>query len=212
MKSIQIPVSVFVPAALVLLAAGTAFTAPQKRASDNKPKDFPALLQSAGEDFKKEAWGETLKSLSKAQGIVMNRRHADVVASFPEMGEGWKMTSEKPDAAASAMLAGMAGFMVEGKYTGPDRKSATLQTMIDSPMASMMGMGFAAAGRDPKVELIEYEKYKAMLTNQGSDRYQLMIMIDSSVVQLESRGLTDDEVLAMMSEAAVTKIAAAIQK
>lgn len=187
-------------------------TAPQKRVEkEEKQKGFPAHMKAAEAAFAAEHWGECASELQKALSIAMEKRRDAIVAALPDPGEGWTKRTSSDDMASMMAAMAITGFMVQCDYGGPEGQSLDVTANIGSPMIQMLGMQFSnPAFRDENTELIEYEKHKALLTKNGDDRFQLQILMGADLVQVESRGLSDDALLGIFSEAAVQKIEAAL--
>ena len=120
---------------------------------------------------------------------------------------------QKVDAAASAFMSGMTGTMVEATYKGPSGARITLQAMVDSPLVQMMSMMLA----NPKMmgedaELIMYGDHKAILQKNGDKRYELTIIIGDDLIKADGRGVTDDELLVMVSQTVVDQLRAAMDR
>ena len=81
------------------------------------------------------------------------------------------------------------------------------------PIVQMFGMMLA----NPEVvgkgsELIKYNTYRGILKDNGSGSYQLQILIDKTMVQIDSNGISDDALLAFMDQKAVDALAVALAK
>ena len=145
--------------------------------------------------------------------LVAKERRATILAAFPPAQEGWTLKPKKVDEAAAAMFSGIAGTTVEVDYNGPSNERVGFQAMVDSPMVQMMSMMFA----NPKVlgddaELIMYGDHKAVLKKNGKDRYELSIVVGDDVIQVNSRGMSDDALLGMVSQKVVDDLAAAMAR
>lgn len=194
------------PTALLLTSA-----MPQKRVEkEQKELGFSDHVAAAQASYAAEHWGKSASSLQAALSHVLNKRRAAVIAALPNPGEGWTLEESKEDSEAQMFAMALTGFTVEANFKGPENARITSNLMLGSPMAQMMAMQFSnPAFRDENVELVEYEKHKALLTKQSNERYQLQILMGSDVIQVESRGISDDRLLEIYSEAALGTLEAA---
>lgn len=204
-------------AAAVLPAAvtGSALTslepaAPQERTKKKEAKDFPALLASASAAWEGGHYSKASADLKAASSLVAEKQREALLAAFPAAPEGWKFTPTKQNDAAGMMF-GMTGLMIEGKYEGTQKERVTLTMNVDSPMVQMMSMAFSnPALLGDGAEVIKYGKHQGLLKKNSNDRYELSILIGDDLIKAESRGMTDDALLVLCSQAMVDKMAAAL--
>ena len=204
-------------AAAVLPAAvtGSALTspepaAPQERTKKKEAKDFPALLASASAAWEGGHYSKASADLKAASSLVAEKQREALLAAFPAAPEGWKFTPTKQNDAAGMMF-GMTGLMIEGKYEGTQKERVTLTMNVDSPMVQAMSMAFSnPALFGDGAEVIKYGKYQGLLKKNGNDRHELSILIGDDLIKAESRGMTDDALLVLCSQAMVDKMAAAL--
>ncbi|MEM6675502.1 MAG: hypothetical protein AAF726_21815 [Planctomycetota bacterium] len=185
----------------------------QERVQKAGPDDFPSLLTQASEAWTAERYGACDESLKSALRLVGKKRREAILAAFPAATEGWTRKDAKADEAAMAMLAGLAGSVVEADYRGPEGRNLEVKAMVDSPMVQMMAMQLsnpAMLGDD--AELIKYGQHRALLRKNSGNRYELMILVDDDIIQANSRSMSDDELLGVMSQSVVDGLAAAMAK
>lgn len=200
---------------LTALLAASAIAAPslQERAKKKEVKDFPAVLTEARSAWESESFGACSQALAEASKLLAVKRRASILAAFPAPGEGWTFKADEVDAAAAAMMSGFAGTVIEGNYRGPERARLGLQAMVDSPMVQMMSMMIAnPAMMGEDAELITYGKYKAVLQKNSRLSFELTIVVGDDVIKADSNGITDDELLKIMSQETVDKLAAAMAR
>jgi hypothetical protein len=65
---------------------------------------------------------------------------------------------------------------------------------------------------EPGSELIKYGAHKGVLKGSGEGSFELQIMLESTMVAVNSSGLSDDELLAFMDQKAVDALVAALAK
>ena len=82
----------------------------------------------------------------------------------------------------------------------------------DSPLIAMFSMMIGNPAMIPAgSELIKYGRHNAILETRKNDQgFKLQIVIDSSLIDVDARGLTDEQLLRMFDQAAVDRVAAAL--
>lgn len=204
--------TLFAVSPLLLASAGSLASIAQERVKKKEAKDFPALLETAKTSWDAGQYGAVSKALSDAQKLVTAKRRAGIVAAFPPAPEGWKFEPAEVDESA-AMLVGFTGLTVEGFYRGPARERISISAMIESPMMQMMSMMIqnpAALGKD--AELIKYGEHSAVLQKNGDKRFELSVVIGKTILKADCNGVTDDELLKLMSQAAIDRFEAALNE
>ena len=197
--------------ALLLLPLLALPVLPQKRQKKAGPKQFPVVIKKASEAFAAGDYGVCVNQLKTAMNLAVAGMRKQLLAAMPAAPEGWSADKPKADS-GNAYLAQMGlGSMitVEQRYRGPDGKSLKVQIMPTSPMAKMIGMGFAMAANDPNSELVEYESHKALFkkSNKGK-RFELNILIAGKhLVQVSGSSMNEDAFFNMFNQAFVNKVA-----
>jgi len=186
----------------------------QERTRPKTPATVPEILTRAGTSFGEGRFSACLADLREASALVMAERAKLIRAALPEAPKG--MEKSVPDDSGmggfAAAFASTVGTMVNQDYTS-DSKSIGVVVTIDSPMGQVFGMMLAnPAMLEQGSELIKYGTYKGVLKNSGSGSYELQIMIETTMVQVNSSGLSDDELLAFMDQKAVDALVAALAK
>lgn len=202
----------------VLAAAAVALPA-QKRATEQEQPTFERSWNAAREHWNAGRYGACNRSVTEALGLVAVKRAQVLRAAFPAAPEGWTIEEDRSneEAAANPLLGAMAataGTTIRKVYNQTETRARMDVTLTaDSPMVQMVGMMFGNAAMLPKgTELIEYEAHKAMLKKQGEDRWELMIMIaDKHICQVNARGMSDDALFAVWDQAAVDRLAKALE-
>lgn len=202
--------------ALVVVSTGTllltGFT--QERTKPKAPATVPEILTRAGTSFGEGRFSACLADIREASALVMAERVKAIRAALPAAPSG--MEKAAPDdsdmGGFAAAFASTVGTIVNQDYTS-DSKSIGVVVTIDSPMAQMFGMMLAnPALLEPGSELIKYGPHKGVLKDSGSGSYELQLMLENTMVQVSSNGLSDDELLAFMDQEAVDALVAALAK
>ena len=212
--------SPFLLAAATALMPSSALTSPavssmepaatQERVKKKEAKDFPALLASAKTAWDAGHYGKASAELKEATSLVSAKHREVIIAAFPAPSEGWKFTPAKQDEAAGMMM-GFAGMAIEARYDGPAQERVNMTLSVDSPMVQMMSMAFAnPALLGDGAEVIKYGKYQGLLKKNGTDRFELSILIGGDLLQANARKMTDDALLGLCSQTMVDKLAAAL--
>jgi len=206
---------------LVPLALLSTFSlaALQERVKPKQPQDFAALHEEVGALWASESWSQCFAKAQELVGIIGVRRSQAIRAALPAAPEGYEKEGGGNDADQqqanpfAAAAAGIAGSIVEQRYRSADkRKQISVTVHAGSPLIKMMQVWVDnPAMLGPDSELIKYESYNAVLKTSGK-RLELQIMIDDNLVSTQTDDEDDEFLLAMWSDAAVKKAAAALTK
>lgn len=200
-------------ASLLCLTTAFAPALQERTKKKQEAKTFPVHLTEAKSAWDSGRLGDASKSLQDAIKLINKARHKNVLDAFPKLGEGWTFRPGGYDENAAVMVMGMAGFVVEGNYNGPDRKRLSLTATMDSPMVQMMAPMMAnPAFLGDDAEIIKYGDKKALLQKNSDTSWELTIVLDTDVVQASAKGMSDDELLAIMSQKTVDAFASAMSK
>ena len=199
----------------IVLACGIALAAfAQERVKPKGAPDFAALHASVAEHWKAERWGACSKDARTLLGVISTRRAKAIRDALPAAPEGYVKQEHKEEDTAqnNAMMAALApgmGTVVEQQYQGQG-KTINVTVTADSPWIQMYQMILQnPAMLQPGQELIKYTQCSAVLETQGTSN-TLRFMIDSSMVEANFRDESEDFVLKMFDQAAVTKLHAVI--
>jgi hypothetical protein len=106
----------------------------------------------------------------------------------------------------TGMSAGYAGLFVSREYSGENR-NASLQIISDSPMVAGINALLSLPtfmATDPNQKRIKVAGYKALLNksmdDQGIVSYQLQLPFGSSLLTLDSTGISDEKEVTQMYE------------
>jgi hypothetical protein len=133
-------------------------------------------------------------------------------AALPAAPAGLEKLPPDASAAAMAAFASTMGTMVNQEYSG-ENKSISVTVTVDSPLVQVMGMMISNPEMLEKgSELIKYGTYKGVLKDEGSGAYQLQVMLDKTMVQVESNGITDEALLKFMDQKAIDALLEALAK
>lgn len=204
--------------ALIVVTISSLFVSAlaQERVKAKTPSTVPELLTRAGTSFGEGRYSACLSDIREATTMVMAERAKLIRAALPAAPRG--LEKLPPDEAAAAMggfaaaFASTVGTMVNQEYSG-ETKSITVTVTVDSPLMQMFAMTIANPEMLEKgSELIKYGTYKGVLKDDGSGSFQLQIMLDKTMVQVDSSGMSDDELLAFMDQKAVDALLVALAK
>jgi len=198
-----------------LLSTGLLAGFAQERSKPKTPATVPEILTRAGTSFGEGRFSACLSDIREATALVAAERAKLIRAALPAAPKGMEKSVPDDSAAVGGFAAAFAstiGTIVNQDYTS-DSKSIGVVVTIDSPMGPVFGMMISnPAMLEPGSELIKYGAYKGVLKNSGEGNHELQIMIDSTMVQVNSSGLSDDELLAFMDQKAVDALVAALAK
>ena len=209
MKKLALAFLVLVTGSLLLSALA------QERSKPKTPATVPEILARAGTAFGEGRFAGCLADLREASTLVSAERAKLIRAALPAAPAGMEKSVADDSAAMTGMAAAFAsavGTIVNQDYTS-DSKSIGVVVTIDSPLGQMFGMVIANPDTlEPGSELIKYGPHKGVLKNPGDGSCELQIMIENTMVQVNSSGLKDDELLAFMDQKAVDALVAALAK
>lgn len=199
----------------LLLTGSVAFAAVQERVKKQSAADFPSIHAEVGRAWEAKKYGTCLERTRELLALISEKRTAAILAAFPPAPAGFEVVPQKKSAeAANPFAAAMAvsvGSVVEQGYKSSEGRGQVQMTVTaDSPMVQMFSMWVtnpAMLGAD--AELIKYDQHNAVLKKEGSG-WSLMILIDSSICELKTRSESDEFLLAMMPQAQVDRLAAAL--
>jgi hypothetical protein len=200
----------------VTIGALSAIAFAQERTRPRAPATLPELLSQAGTSCGEGRYSACLSELREATALVMAERVKVIRAALPPAPQGMeKIAPDDSNAAIGAFAAALTatvGTVVNQEYSGSD-KSITVAVTVDSPLMQMFGLMSANPEMLEKgSELIKYGAHKGILKDNGMGDYQLQILIDKTMVQIESTGLSDDALLAFMDQKTVDALAVALAK
>jgi hypothetical protein len=201
--------------AAVITLATLLPSAAQERVKPKKAASVPEILAQATSAFGEARYGACLR---EATGLVAVERAKVIRASLPAAPKGMEKVDEQgstdTDAAnpfAAALLGGI-GSVVTQEYRGEERQVSVTVT-ADSPLVQMFSMWVTnPALLEKGSELVKYGAYSAVLKTEPNKELELMILIDKTVVDVKSSGLSDDELLAFIDQKAVDALAAVLAK
>jgi len=192
----------------------TAFA--QERSKPRVAATVPEILTRAGAAFGEGHFSACLSDIREASAMIMAERAKLIRAALPAAPKG--LEKIPPDetvesmAGFAAAFANTVGTMVNQEYSG-DSKSISVTATIDSPMIQMFAMMMSSPDMLEKgSELIKFGPYKGLLKDNGSGSYQLQVLLEKTMVQVDSNGLSDTELLAFMDQKAIDALVAALAK
>lgn len=202
--------------ALAVVSTGTLLLTgfAQERTKPKSPATVPEILTRAGTSFGEGRFAACLADIREASALVTAERVKAIRAALPAAPSGMeKSAADDSDMGGfAAAFASTVGTLVNQDYTS-DSKSIGVVVTIDSPMAQMFGMMLAnPAMLEQGSELIKYGSHKGVLKDSGSGSFELQLMLENTMVQVSSNGLSDDELLAFMDQKAVDALVAALAK
>lgn len=192
----------------------TALALPQTRAKKPEARDFPTALAGAQEHFDNGRYAGCLSDLKHCSSLARTGWITAIRDALPAAPEGWtRVPPPKEDPAAQALLAGLAfgvGTQVEQVYSR-DREKIQVKVAADSQAIAMLGMVFSnPMMRQPHQELIEYGPHRAILDTSNERHLNLQILISDKHL-VDVRCPEDDEFLfALFDQAAVDRLALAL--
>jgi hypothetical protein len=197
-----------------LLLSGAALGAyAQERVKAKGPADFESTWAAVGEHWKAGRWGQCYGAARELMGVVSLRRAKAIREAMP-VPEGLEaqVLREEQNAQQQAMLAAFSagvGNVIEQVWTG-EGKQVRITVTADSPMLQMFRMIVQnPAMLQANQELVKYDQCQAVLESEER-RVTLRFMLGESMVEAEFQGYDADGALAVMDQAAVTKLATAI--
>ncbi|MEL6715500.1 MAG: hypothetical protein AAFP86_17095 [Planctomycetota bacterium] len=177
------------------------------------PKSFADHVADATAAHRRQHWGASAEALQEALYVVLRERRTAVTAALPSPGEGWSAEERRVDEKEALLATALTGFMVEGRYRGPDGARLTTTVIADSPLAQMLSMQVSNPQfRGENTEVVAYESYEGLLTRNGEDRLQLLVLMGPHTVQVDARGVPQDRLLALFSESALGAVEAAVSR
>lgn len=205
--------------AIVLAAAPLMLASSlQKRAKENKPADFPALIKKATDEWNASKFGTCIATLREATALATQERINVIRGALPQAPAGFEQVPEKKkDLQATAGFAGLgalAGNMVERRWNQTEgRANISVTVTADAPMVGMLSqyMTNPALLGDDK-ELIEYGRDKAILETQrnGERRHLQIIISEKHMVDVTANGITEEQLFAMWSQETVDRLSSAL--
>jgi len=202
-------------AAILAILIGPASA--QRRQGKATKMDFPAAMAAAQKAFEAEQYSAALRALQEATNACLARQREQILAAMPDLPGFTKKPQPKDagqdDAAAKAlggMFGGLAGMQaIEQEYT-KDKQRVTIKVTPSSPLVGMMQMMIAnpaMLASQKGQELIEYDDCKAVLDTENESRIKLTVLAgEKSTVEVETRNMTADEVLGVMSQENLTAL------
>ena len=195
--------AIFAFAALAFLPALA-----QERVKPKEAASVPAILDQAKSAFSEQRFGACMNALNEAIGLVGLERAKAIRAALPPAPEGFEIVPDKNANAmqnnpfAQAMLGGV-GNMVQQDYRGPS-SSINVSVTADSPLVQMFSMWVTnPAMLEEGAELIKYGKHNAVLKKGGGNRWEIQLLIDKTMVDVKSSGISDDDLLKFFNQEAV---------
>lgn len=189
--------------------------AAQRRQDKPKPLDFEAAMAAAQQAFEREDFAAALHALQLASRACQARQRAQILAAMPDLPGFTKRPQAEDAAEDKAVAAALGGLLggamqfIEQEYT-KERQSLTIKVTPSSPLVGMMKMMIsnpAMLAAQKGQELIEYEGCKAILDTQSKNRVKLTVLAgERSTIEVESRNMTDEEVLKAMSQEHLTAL------
>ena len=173
--------------------------------------DFKKSLESAQKAYDTKAYGAALRDLRGALGVLSQLRVEAIRQTLPAAPTGLKFEDQHTDQGALGMFG--AGNEVQRNYQDSSgEKRMNLRVQADSPLiGAMLAMltNPAVLQAEPNAELLEYGKHKAVLhLDKAEKTCRLQIVIENAhLVEVDTNGLTRDELLKVFDDAAVEKIA-----
>jgi hypothetical protein len=192
----------------------------QKRVEQPRPADFPEVVAAAEEAWKAERYGACMGQLNKALALAMEKRARLIAAALPTAPEGWTLEVEdvSEQALNSPLAAGLLatmGSQVTARYRQRDGEGRLeVAVHADSPMIQMLGVLVSnPALLDPDSELIEYEQHKAVLTTLEGSPSQLQVLLhEKHLLDVQVYGLSEERLFALLDQAAIDRLAAALER
>lgn len=130
------------------------------------------------------------ETLDYAAQLIARQRVEQLTASPPQPLDGWTMEEAESDAAAGLAIFGGGGVAASRVYQSPDRKSAKITVMLDSPLVAQMGMMLSNPTMLSQMgEVFRIGRQQAVLTSDGD--VQMMIN-NRALVQIEGTAAPED--------------------
>jgi len=150
----------------------------------------------------------------------MDKRRVKILAALPAAPDGFERLPQndtKMPAGAAGVLGGALGLVGQQtavKYQGPRGARLEITVMADSAMGGIAAMAFnpMIVQNDPKSTLYEYEGgHKAILKDEGNGRLSMNALIAGKhLVQVSARKMEKDQVLGLLNQECIDKLAKAI--
>jgi hypothetical protein len=203
------------PLVLVVLAP-----LPQKRVEQVRPPDFQEVVSAAQEAWKAERYGACMGQLNKALALAMGRRARLIATALPAAPVGWTLEVEDGSGPArdnplAAGLLATVGSQVTARYRQGDGEGRLeLAVHADSPLIQLLSMLVSdPALLGPNSALIEYEQHEAVLTTFEGNPSQLQILLNGKhICDVQARGLTEEQLFALLDQAAIDRLAAVLER
>jgi hypothetical protein len=203
-----------------VMAGSLLFTAFAQEGTEPKaPPTVPEILTRAGASYGAGHYSTCMSEIREANRRVMADRTRLVRAALPGSSAGLeKIPAGEPSTtdmlamSRAEIAASTLGMVVTQRYGGQG-KSMRVTVTVDSPFLQANGMDEALSKQlDKNPGAVQYGKYKAILSDKGSGSLDLELLIETSMIKVESLGLTRDELLAFIDQKAVDALAAAVAK
>jgi hypothetical protein len=201
-------------AALVTVPLG------QERVKPDEPVAFPQVLDAAQEAWESGRYGACMGALNNALGLAMEKRVGLIAAALPPAPAGWALELEDVGRQArgnpvAASLLVTVGSLVSARYREEGGQGQVdVSIHADSPVAQILGVLVAdPALLDEGSELIEYEQHRAILTTaDGSPRQLQVLLHDKHLCDVDVRDLGEEQLFALFDQAAIDRLAAALER
>lgn len=201
--------------ALMLVSVGAQA---QQRVKKKGPADFDGLHQALGAAWAAGEYGKATAQARELMALVSLKRSEAIVAAMPAAPAGYAVVPpRKKRNEANNPLAGMAAMMgsVASQKYRAEGKNGRLEVNVtaDSPVAQMFKVWATnPAALGPDAELIKYNDADAILKKQRRG-WSLQILLGKDVIEVKSSdALSDEQLLGWMNQAALDKLAAALNK
>ncbi len=191
----------------IALLAFVALPFAQQRVTKKAP-EFEKIHAEIGRAYAAGEFGHAVKQGKELLVVLQSKWKGQILAAFPAAPEGFEIVPQKKEdpraAGVMAAMSGAIGTVIEQKYKA-GRRTITVQVQADSPLIQMFSMWVAnpsMLGED--AELIKYENgLNAVLKKEGRG-YSMQMVPGVSLVEAKGDA-TDDELLKLLSQAAVDK-------
>ena len=183
----------------------------QTRKKKAAPPTFVSCMKKAITAFEGKDFGECIRQLKKAEGIVSELRGKLLLAAMPDAPEGFEKVVKKEtdaDHPLAKQFMRSVGHSLEQKYKKKEgRGHINVSVVADSPLIQMLAMQFSMAKMNPQLEEIGYGDHKGLLEKKGGGLKLLILILGKHLITIDCAGITEEILFKMFDQSFVDRIA-----
>ena len=199
---------------LVLVGATAQEILPKAR-----PADAPELLRAAGVAFRAERYARAMGVLERAHALARRQLQRAVIAAMPEPPAEFVVARATPQrgTAAAAGLVRRVRLPIQWRCHRPGTPSAvTIGLHRAGTMVDVVKMQLGLIEQDPDLERVRYRGADAALRRCDGGRLELHVVLGGrrsghAVLVADSRGLRVEELLALVDQALLDRLAPVLE-